>query len=57
MAKPARAYVLSTSPHSCEGLRYDWGFDEYLKKRVAGRCADREGVENTVSDLGGLVRI
>lgn len=54
MAKPARAYVLSASPHSCEGLRYDWGFDEYLKKRVAGRCADREGVENTVSDLGGF---
>lgn len=54
MAKPSRAYALDASPHWCEGLKYDRDFDEYLKKRVAGRCADREGVEKTVSDLGGF---
>ena len=52
MAKPAQAYALNASPHSCEGLKYAGDFDEYLKTRVSDRCADREGAENIVSDLG-----
>jgi len=54
MAKPVRAYALNAGPHSCEGLKYARDFDEYLKGRVADRCADREGAESIVSDLGGF---